>query len=566
MSPSQTNVVSQYASLRARAMKRGFRAMVRALQRACAYPHPAGHVVRIETHLSVIYLAGRYAYKIKKPVRFDFVDFSTREARSRSCREEFRLNRQFARPLYLGVVPIVRRGRSFAFASYGQASEHAVKMRRFDERGVFSALAARGKLAANDIDRLAQRLAQSHRHAPRNPPEHRFGTAACVREQVQVVLGSLDRLAPGLVPHTLRDWCEGELTRLAEHFDARRTAGFVRGCHGDLHLANVVRRGQDVLMFDCIEFSGALRWIDIVNDLAFPVMDLLAYGQADFACRLLNGWVTATGDFSGLAALRLFVVYRALVRALVAVLKAAGAERRGAVPEAAHYLRIDQRAAAPQRPFLLLCHGFSGSGKSAASEALAPLIGAVRVSSDIERKRIAALAAPDLAPLPAAAYTRESIDTQYEKLLSITHTLLQSGYPVIVDASFLKHAHRSRFIQLASMHAVPVEILDFHAAPARLERRIRMRAARADGPSDADVSVLRLQFANAQPLTDEESALAIAFDTDVQLAEFHTRAYWRALFERVPAPGFLPTCCMSRAPSSGPLRPAIAPHLAPRRP
>ncbi|MGN6808467.1 MAG: AAA family ATPase [Trinickia sp.] len=528
-------------------MKRGFRAMVRALQHASAYPHPAGHVVRIETHLSVIYLAGRYAYKIKKPVRFDFVDFSTREARSRSCREEFRLNRQFARPLYLSVVPVARRGRSFAFASCGQAAEYAVKMRRFDERGVFSALAARGELSTSDIDRLAQRLAQSHRHAPRNPPKHGFGTAACIREQVQVVLDSLDRQAPALVPRPLRDWCEVEMTRLVEHFDARRTAGFVRGCHGDLHLANVVRRGQNVLMFDCIEFSDALRWIDIVTDLAFPVMDLLAYGQADRACRLLNGWVTATGDFAGLAALRLFVVYRALVRALVAVLKAAGSEHRGAVPEAARYLRVAERAAARQRPFLLLCHGFSGSGKSAASEALAPLIGAVRVSSDIERKRIAALSAPGLAPLPAAAYTRESIDAQYEKLLSITDTLLLNGYPVIVDASFLKQAHRARFIELASTHAVPVWILDFQAKPARLERRIRTRLALADSPSDADLSVLRRQFANTQPLTDEEAALAIAFDTDVQLAEFHTRAYWRALFERVPTPGFLATCSMSRA-------------------
>ncbi|NRO96958.1 AAA family ATPase [Paraburkholderia sp. NMBU_R16] len=547
-------------------MKRGFRALVRALQRACAYPHPAGHVVRIETHLSVVYLAGRYAYKIKKPVRFDFVDFSTHEARSRSCLDEFKLNRQFAQPLYLGVVPIARRGRSFAFASCGRVAEYAVKMRRFDERGVFSALAARGELAATDIDRLAQRLAQSHRHAPRNPPKHRFGTAECIRAQVQVVLDSLDRQSPGLVPGTLRDWCDVELTRLAGHFDARRTAGFVRGCHGDLHLANVVRRGQDVLMFDCIEFSGALRWIDIVNDLAFPVMDLLAYGQADLACRLLNAWVTATGDFSGLAALRLFVVYRALVRALVAVLKAAESERRGVVPEAARYLRIAKRAAAAQRPFLLLCHGFSGSGKSAASEALAPLIGAVRVSSDIERKRIEALSAPGRAPLPAAAYTGESIDRQYEKLLSSTDALLENGYPVIVDASFLKHVHRARFIELASTHAAPVEILDFQADPARLEQRVRTRLARADSPSDADVSVLRLQFANAQPLTDNESALAIAFDADVPLAEFQTRKYWQALFARVPTSGFLATRSIFRSAPSGSITPTITPRLAPRRP
>ncbi len=539
MSPARTNLASQHAAFRARAMKRGFRAMDRALQRACAYSHPAGSVVRVETHLSVVYLAGRYAYKIMKPVNLGFVDFSTGEARSQSCRNELQLNRQFAKPLYLSVAPIARRGRSFAIAACGRAAEHAVKMRRFEEDDVFSALAARGELTADDIDRLAQRLATLHWHAPRNPPKRSFGTAGCVREQVVAVLGSLEQEAPRLVPRAVRDWCAGELTRLAGHFEARRAAGFVRGCHGDLHLANVVRRGRDVLMFDCIQFSDALRWIDIVNDLAFPVMDLLAQGQANFACRLLNRWVSATGDFAGLEALRLFVVYRALVRALVAVLKARGSQEPRAEPEAARYLRVAERTAASQPAFLLLCHGFSGSGKSAASVALAPLIGAVRVSSDIERKRHAALSAPDPTPLPAAVYAPESIDAHYDKLLSITDKLLQNGYPTIVDASFLKYDHRSRFIQLARTHAVPVAILDFQAGPSRLEQRVRARLALAESRSDADVTVLRQQFASAQPLSDEESALAVAVDTDVQIAAFQAPAYWHALFERLPASGWL---------------------------
>lgn len=534
-----TNRASQHATFRTRAMRRGFRAMDRALRRACAYPHPAGHIVRIETHLSVIYLAGRYAYKIKKPIDFGFVDFSTRDARSRACRAELRLNRQFAKPLYLEVALIVRQAGSFRFSPRGKLVEHAVKMRRFSESDAFSALARRDALAASDIDCFAQRLAAFHRRALRNPPKHRFGSAECVRSQVLTILDSLEREAPDLVPSAVHAWCDTELARLARQFDARRAAGFVRACHGDLHLANVIRHCRDVLMFDCIEFDEALRWIDVASDLAFPVMDLLAYGRNELASRLLNGWVTATGDFEGLSVMRLYVVYRALVRTLVSVLEAGTSDTHGSMRRAAPYLRVAERTAALQPAFLLLCHGLSGSGKSTASEALAPLIGAVRISSDIERKRSAPLVTPRPMRMPANAYAPDAIDAQYAHLASLTKMLLLSGYPTIVDASFLKHEHRSRFMQLAHAHSIPVAILDFYASQACLEQRVRIRAAWPGGASDADENVLRMQFDHAQPLMCEESAHAIAFDTDVPLAAFKTRAYWRALIEKLPAPGWL---------------------------
>jgi aminoglycoside phosphotransferase family enzyme/predicted kinase len=535
MSTAPTPAPALHARDRARAMRRGWPSLERALRHACAYPHPAGRIVRIETHLSVVYLAGRYAYKLKKPVAYGFVDYSTPALRAASCRAELRLNRPLAKPLYLEVVPIARRARSFKVGARGDTVEHAVKMARFDERDVFSALLARGELGPRDVDGLAQRLAASHRHAPRRPPRPAFGTAASVGAQLGAALDALEAHAPRLVPGEVRAWCSRELARLAAQLDARRAAGFVRACHGDLHLANVVRHGRDVLMFDCIEFNDALRWIDVVNDLAFPVMDLLAHGAPTLAARVVNRWVGETGDFAGLATLRLFVVYRALVRTLVAVLAARGSQTPGPVPQATRYLRVVACASEPAPAFLLLCHGLSGSGKSAASEALAPLIGAVRVSSDLERKRAAPLDAPGRAALPPAAYTRDAVHALYERLASHADTLLANGYPVIVDASFLAREHRARFLRLAHERAVPAWILDFRAAPERLVERVRARAAQPGGPSDADEAVLRRQFASAEPLAGDELALTLGFDTEVPLADFASPAFWRVLRECLPA-------------------------------
>jgi aminoglycoside phosphotransferase family enzyme/predicted kinase len=542
-----------HAEYRARAMRRGWRSMDAALRRPCAYPHPAGRVARIETHISVIYLAGRYAYKIIKPVDLGFADFSARETRYRCCREALRLNRRLAGPLYLDVVSIVGVGPTFRIGSSGKPLDHAVKMIRFDERNVFSALLAHGALGVTEMNVVADRLAAFHRRASQAVPKSGFGSSARVGAQMEAILESLAREAPLSVSRAVQDWCRTETTRLAAHFVARRAEGFVRACHGDLHLDNMVRRGCDVLMFDCIEFSDALRWIDVTSDLAFALMDLLARGRGDLAGRLLNRWLTLTGDFGGLRALRFYVVYRALVRALVAVLKSRGSHAGNPPPDATRYLRLVERTIAPPSVFLLLCHGFSGSGKSVASEALAPQIGAIRVSSDIERKRQKPFATPDDRPLPLSAYTRDAIHAHYERLLALTDTLLETGYPVIVDAGFLKHEHRTRFIELGRTQAIPVFILDFHAGATRLAHRVRIRATNPGEPSDADESVLKTQTLRADPLTLDESAMAITVDTEVPLGSFEHPAFWHALRKRLAASGWIaPVYAMQQAKAPSP--------------
>lgn len=521
-----------------KATRSEWRRMELALRRTATYPHPAGRVVRIETHISVVYLVGRYAYKICKPVNLGFVDFTTRAARYRSCRDALRLNRRLAASLYLGVVPIVRIRRTFRVGAEGAPFDHALKMRRFDERDTLSALIARGALRAAHIDRFAARLASFHAAASRHAPSTSLGSAKQVREQVDDVLASLERNPLFIVPHGTANWCCNEIARLKVHIDRRRDDGFVRECHGDLHLENMVSRNDDVVIFDCIEFSDALRWIDITADIAFVVMDLLARERGDLATRFLNVWVTSTGDFLGLAALRLYVAYRALVRMLVTALKThGGAGDIDAMSPFVNYSRVVDRVIEPPTTFLILCHGFSGSGKSVASEAFTQHIGAIRISSDVERKRNegAMLAFPKARTTSYCAYTREAIDANYARLRTISDALLSAGFPVVVDASFLHRAHRASFIELAASRAIPVFIVDFRADVAVLVERLNRRATLAEEPSDADESVLRRQLIDGDPLTNDELAQTVSIETDVPVDSFERREFWFSLLERLGA-------------------------------
>ncbi|MEM5436634.1 AAA family ATPase [Paraburkholderia diazotrophica] len=503
------------------------------MRRPGTYCHPAGRIVRIETHISVVYLAGRFAYKIIKPVAPGFADFTAMDTRRRCCEAQVRLNRPLARALYLDVLPIARNGGRLRLGATGAAIEHAVKMRRFDEATLFSTLAKHSALMPRDIDGAARRLAGYHRHAPHNVPASRYGSAALLRAQVEAVNASLLANVSHPALREISAWCAQQLDMHASALERRRADGFVRGCHGDLHLDNVVRWRGRIAMFDCIDFDDALRWIDVANDVAFLIMDLRARAGARLANRLLNGWLDVSGDYSALAPMALYVVYRALVRAWVAHLKGRNASARRAANAALDTQRYIGVACAEMRrprPVLLLCHGYSGSGKSVASRALAELSGAVHLSSDVERKRLISPRASD-DRLGVEHYTHIARDAIYDHLLRLASDVLQQGYSVIVDATFIMHMHRSAFVALAQRLGVPVCMLDFHADPSVLIERIEARNRGPRNASDADVSTLTLQLAGADPLTHDEKALTFTFDTAVPLAAFDSTAYWRPVIE-----------------------------------
>lgn len=476
-----------------------------------------GPVEHVQTHLSHLLLTPGHAYKLKKPLHLPFADFRTLQARRHFCAEELRLNQRLAPTLYLDMLPVVgsveapRLGNA---REAGDAIDWALRMRRFPAGSEADALVRAGALLPAHVDVFAERLARFHAAAPVAPPASGWGTAVQVRQTLDGVLDTLAPLlggAEGARLATLRTWFEGLQPRLAERWAARSAMGHVREGHGDLHLGNVVLLAGGLTAFDCIEFSPPLRWIDTMADAGFFSMDLRAHGRPDLAWRFLDGYLAGTGDYAGLAVLRPYEVYRALVRAMAARLRAVQGLGGPSVPD---YLACAEGLAAPLSPRLLITYGLSGSGKSTAAAALLEQ-GAVRLRSDVERKRLYGLAALDhSAARGVDIYTPEASQRTFAHLRQQAHAVLQAGYPVIVDAAFLHRREREAFHALAREQNLPFTILHCHADPQQLRERVRRRSAAGTDPSEADLAVLARQQDSAEPLSPDEQAHVLDLATD----------------------------------------------------
>jgi aminoglycoside phosphotransferase family enzyme/gluconate kinase len=501
--------------------------LLEALRDPSAYPHPVGAVDVIETHISSVLLAGDYAYKIKKPVQFGFVDFSTLDRRRACCEEEIRLNRRTAPSLYLGVVPITRRQAGLRIGGEGSAVEYAVRMRRFGLDARLDQLAAAGKLDGGLIDRLAATIAKFHAQCERVPERSTLGTAASVRAWVMNTVRQLrslvaERPVSGQRERVdaLADWIEAEFERRAAFFDARRAAGFVRECHGDLHLANIALVDGAPMPFDCIEFNPELRFIDVMSDVAFTWMDLLDHRLDRLAARFLNRYLEETGDYDGLALLRFCAVYRALVRALVALIRrdqtVAAQVRKSEQDECGRYLEIAERLTRPQAPLLVAVCGVSGSGKTTVARELIEQLGAVCVRSDVERKRLAGLtpAARTGAAVAAGLYADPVTRATYRRLAEVAAKVADAGFPGIVDATFQRGSDRQSFAAAAAQRDARCAFVLCEASPATLRARVAARSARGNDASDATLPVLARQLATFELPNREEAARTLHLSTD----------------------------------------------------
>lgn len=468
---------------------------------------PAGRLVEalaaqlgascIETHISWVLLAGADAYKIKKPVRLAFVDYGTLEARRRCCEEELRLNRRLAPSLYLGVLPITGDEARPQLDGGGPAIEYAVHMRRFPPGALFSEMLAAGTLAPSHVDAFADHLAAFHARAANKAPDASHGSPARRRDCALAALEGARAHAGADGYADLHEWLRREAARLQPLWAARQASGCIRECHGDLHLANIVVVDGDVMAFDGIEFDPALRWIDILDDVAFTVMDFGAHGRADLAFRLLNGWLDRSGEHAGVPALGFACAYRALVRAQVATLRADAALARRYVDAARGWTR-------PRPARLTITHGLPGSGKTFRSQALLEREGAIRLRSDVERKRLFGLAMLERSRERGLdIYTPAAGGRTYAVLLEKARALLEAGWPVVLDAAFLRRAERDQARALAREVGVPFAILDCEAPQDVMRERLRARSADA---SEADAAVLAQLAATAQPLGEDERA------------------------------------------------------------
>ena len=523
--------------------------LVRSLRDPACYPHPLDAPVRvIETHISQVLVGGGHAYKLKKPLDLGFLDFSTLERRRECCELEVRLNRRLAPEIYLEVVAICWDGRrativaptvaptdpaseTAAVAARGPVVEHAVHMRAFDPDDLLDRRLAEGRLEPAMIDAVAATIAHFHAGIDVAADGAGFGTLQSVWAPVRANFHALSRAVREPAQRaTLAGLARGsrrECRRLAGWFEARRSGGFVRECHGDLHLGNIAWVDGEPCVFDCIEFNPALRWIDVAAEIAFTVMDLADRGRADLGWRLLDAWLAATGDYSSLHGLRFYLCYRALVRAKVATLRLAQPHGDEAVEgarlrqEEAGYVALAATLSRAQ-PMLMITHGFSGSGKSHGASWLLERLGAVRVRSDVERKRLAGMAAHDHgaagAAVGASLYAADATRQTYDRLESVARSALEGGFPVIVDAAFLLASARDRFRQLADALQVPFAILSFSAPEAELRARVAARARTGQDASDAGPAVLEHQLMAAQPLRPDECSLAVDIDASASAA------------------------------------------------
>ena len=468
--------------------------MIDALRDPKRYPHPVERVEVLETHISWVLLAGDYAYKLKKPVNLGFLDFSSLEARRFYCEEELRLNRRTAPQLYLEVVPITGSESSPQVGGKGDAIEYAVKMRRFRQQALLSRMAQDGALGEAHIDALARGIASFHSRVARADAALPFGSAAEVLapalqnfDQIETLIGA-DAEADVPELERLRGWTREEHARLRASFDARKAEGFVRECHGDLHLGNIALLEDVPTPFDGIEFNAG------------AAMDR----------RHERGLVPGHGpDRPQVAAARLALperlpggqrrLRRVVAAALLPRVPSAGARQGRVHPgspagprrasarargrEYLEYLRLAQALAARSPRALIVMHGVAGSGKTTVAQELLEDYGAVRLRSDVERKRLQGLEAQARtgSALGAGIYSADLTAQTYARLAALSDVVLEAGYPVIVDATFLAEAQRSAFAALARKAGVPFAIAACEAPAGRAARAGRGKGARGEG-------------------------------------------------------------------------------------
>jgi uncharacterized protein len=485
-----------------------------------AYPHPVRAVDLIETPISWVLLTGRFAYKIKRPVHYAFVDLRSAEQRRALCHEELRLNRRFAAELYLDVRAIRHRRGGAHIGGSGRIIEHALRMRQFPRSQELAVLLQAQRIEPAELATFGAELADLHASLPVARAGQAWGqpaaqiavikrnAAQCLR--AAAAFGDINALRA--VQARLGAWADAARPLLAHRFAARR----VRECHGDLHAGNIVRRGARLRPFDCLEFDPVLRWIDVADEVSFLLADLDARRRPLHAHAFLGGYLSASGDYQACLLMRVFAAHRALVRAKVMALTAAARDTATSTVRAARrsfgtYLACAQRALAPQRPALVLMSGLSGSGKTWLAQRMAPPLRAIHLRSDIERKRLAGLppAARSRSALAQGIYARAMTVAVYDRLADCAADTIAGGYTTIVDATFTRAEDRVRFRALAASLRVTLCIVYCHAPAKTLRHRISERARRGKDPSEASIEVLRWQESEFIPPAPQEATLVL---------------------------------------------------------
>jgi len=491
--------------------------IIQAMQNPEFYDHDVTDITMLQTHISWVFLTGEYAYKVKKPMDFGFLNFTELSQRKHFCEEEMRLNKRLADQVYLETVRITGPLEAPALNGDGETLEYAVKMRQFEQSQLADNLLNSGQLSAQHIDDIADQTARFHQSIAISGSDSALGSAESVNAPVIQNFDQLDPLIKDedarLQLARLRQWSESEFTKIRTVLEQRKQAGFIKECHGDMHLGNMALINKQITIFDGIEFNDEFRWIDVMSEVAFLFMDLCDRNKNDYAFRFLNRYLEHTGDYEGIQVLRFYLVYRAMVRAKIASFTLltpdlSEADKEKTMQQYSSYTNLAETFTETGQLSLSITHGVSGSGKTTVSQNLLENEGLIRLRSDIERKRLFNLKATDdsKSAVDAGIYTREAGVKTYQQLQKFAKILISSGFSVVVDATFLEKSDRLVFQELATELSVDYFIITLEADEEELTRRIIARRADSNNASEADLDVLKKQLKELKPLDDAEKA------------------------------------------------------------
>lgn len=500
-------------------------ALIKALQNPALYPHAVDEFQVIETHISWVLLTGPYAYKLKKAVDFGFLDFTDLQARKHFCEEEVRLNQRLTENLYLEVLPITGSLEAPHLDDGGPVIEYAVKMRQFPQSQLLGEMQARGELKPEHIDALAEQIAHFHLKAPRVPAEHPLGTPdaimAPVRQNFEQIRPLLSEATDLQQLDILESWAETSFEHLKPLLAQRKAEGFIRECHGDIHLGNATLLDGKVVLFDCIEFNEPFRLIDIVSDAAFLAMDLEDRGLQALASRFISNWLELTGDYAALPLLNFYKAYRAMVRGKVNLFRLSqekSPEQRAAIlRQYRGYASLAEGYSAMPPRLLAITHGVSAVGKSHVAMDLVEALGLIRLRSDVERKRLFGTQRTDeQGQLATGIYSHEASEATYQHLHRLAGEILKAGFAVVIDATYLKRAQRTAARQVAEENGVPFLIIDCHAPDALIADWLAQRQAEGRDPSDATLAVVKAQQASRESLDEDEQRHSLRVETHLE--------------------------------------------------
>lgn len=493
--------------------------LISALQKPELFPHPIEKFELIETHLSWVLLTGSFAYKIKKAVNLGVVDFTTLAKRKHYCQLEVMLNQRLASLIYVDVIAISGTPEQPQLND-SSPIEYAVKMKQFPQQDLFTVLAYEDKLTVPIIKAVAQQVAFFHLQAQPCEPNQPFGEPDNIFTYVEENFSTLKKLLENPIQvrqlMSIATWAHHQFAKIKHFLVQRKKDSFVRACHGDLHLGNIVMYQGKPLIFDCIEFNENFRWTDVMNDVSFLAMDLAHHHLPGLKNIFLNQYFDLTADYMGAPLIPFYQSYRAMVRAKVTAFQLKQLSPHDPLfdllqNDLSQLLTLAQSYTFPAAPKLIFTVGPSGSGKTLFTEHL--LLwepNAIRLRSDILRKRNHQM--DPYQPTPAdqisTVYSEQSTQTLYQQLHDLAQHLLSAGFCVIIDATCLYSWQRQLFMTLASRLNVPCQILVFSGQAQALQERIQHRLIHHPDPSDADEKVLQWQLANFENLTPEEQKIA----------------------------------------------------------